>query len=564
MTASQNEIAKDLATGTASNLMDILASFTENTGGVGSKAVASMFKLSAITINLVTQVPNAGDTSQQIVSTGKVLTTYFLSEAVAAGALATVGSKLSSNPYVKATATIFGGLVGWGAGFLYDGITEVKQDGTVIQRGSNGKEIVLNPDDVAVFKDYASNKSISISYDINHNLKYISVSDISGNKGYKVETDGTITAYDKQNGILSVTNINNSNLPTNAQNIINDIAGEIDYNLNLSSSSSGLSSSQFYSNQYDYNQFGTFSKNSFIGSTSGLDIGTLGDFSISAKNTQIKQFADGSSLTSYYDPTTGKSFMLVTGADGKYTFYYPDSTNPAGISTVSFYNPSELPFAAKGLFDSFIGNVTKDLSDEFSQLPTSSLPKILDLLPDPLEKLVSPDILLPNKLLPSWLAPPVGMQQGNGGVQFPAGNGGGAEPLILDLNGDGARSTRLGYGAGSLSTTYFDMDNDGFAERTAWVASGDGLLVMDKNGNGKIDNQTELFGNTATYANGFLNLKQYDSNSDNKITSADADGYYLTQSPQRHTEFTENSVSNDNHKNGGVIVRRMDAMRLAG
>jgi len=167
-------------------------------------------------------------------------------------------------------------------------------------------------------------------------------------------------------------------------------------------------------------------------------------------------------------------------------------------------------------------------------------------------------------LLPPWLAPPTGMQQGNGGVMFPAGNGGGIEPLILDLNGDGAKSTRLGYGAGSLSTTYFDMDNDGFAERTAWVASGDGLLVMDKNGNGKIDNQTELFGNTATYANGFLNLKQYDSNSDNKITSADADGYYLTQSPQRHTEFTENSVSNDNHKNGGVIVRRMDAMRLAG
>ncbi len=101
------------------------------------------------------------------------------------------------------------------------------------------------------------------------------------------------------------------------------------------------------------------------------------------------------------------------------------------------------------------------------------------------------------KLIPSWLAPPTGMQQGNGGVQFPAGNGGGAEPLILDLNGDGAKSTRLGYGAGSISTTYFDMDNDGFAERTAWVASGDGLLVMDKNGNGKIDNQTELFGNDA-------------------------------------------------------------------
>ncbi len=53
--------------------------------------------------------------------------------------------------------------------------------------------------------------------------------------------------------------------------------------------------------------------------------------------------------------------------------------------------------------------------------------------------------------LPDWLVPVVAMQQGNGGVMFPAGNGGGAEPLVLDLNGDGAHASRLGYGAGSLS-----------------------------------------------------------------------------------------------------------------
>jgi len=159
------------------------------------------------------------------------------------------------------------------------------------------------------------------------------------------------------------------------------------------------------------------------------------------------------------------------------------------------------------------------------------------------------------KLLPSWLMPVSGLY-GQAPLQV-------SSPLVLDLDGDGVEASKMGYGTGA-STVYFDMDNDGFAERTAWATGGDGLLALDKNGNGKIDNQNELFGNNATYANGFLNLKQYDSNSDNKITSADADGYYLTQSPQRHTEFTENSVSNDNHKNGGVIVRRMDAMRLAG
>ena len=74
-------------------------------------------------------------------------------------------------------------------------------------------------------------------------------------------------------------------------------------------------------------------------------------------------------------------------------------------------------------------------------------------------------------------------------------------PLVLDLNGNGTNSTRL-----NESNVYFDMDGDGFKERTAWVESGDGLLVLDKNGNGTIDNGTELFGNFTALACG--NKKQ--------------------------------------------------------
>ncbi len=93
-------------------------------------------------------------------------------------------------------------------------------------------------------------------------------------------------------------------------------------------------------------------------------------------------------------------------------------------------------------------------------------------------------------------------------------------PLVLDLDGDGVEVSKLAYGEGG-SSTYFDMDNDGYAERTAWASGGDGILCIDRNNNGKIDGQSELFGNTSTYADGFANLKQYDSNNDNKITSAD-------------------------------------------
>jgi hypothetical protein len=41
---------------------------------------------------------------------------------------------------------------------------------------------------------------------------------------------------------------------------------------------------------------------------------------------------------------------------------------------------------------------------------------------------------------------------------------------------------------------YFDIDNDGFAERVGWVSPQDGQLARDLNGNGKIDDITELFG----------------------------------------------------------------------
>ena len=91
-------------------------------------------------------------------------------------------------------------------------------------------------------------------------------------------------------------------------------------------------------------------------------------------------------------------------------------------------------------------------------------------------------------------------------------------PLVLDLDGDGIELTDV-TGPGAV---YFDLDNDGLAERAGWVTGGDGLLALDRNDNGTIDAQNELFGDTATAANGFENLKTLDSNGDNKITLVDA------------------------------------------
>lgn len=122
-------------------------------------------------------------------------------------------------------------------------------------------------------------------------------------------------------------------------------------------------------------------------------------------------------------------------------------------------------------------------------------------------------------LMPDWFSSPSDLfQHGPKSIS----------PLVLDLNGDGISVTKLGFDS-DKSIVYFDMDNDGFAQRTAWVTGGDGLLCVDLNNNGLIDNQSELFGNNPNIydgyqiakTDGFLALKAYDSNNDNKITSAD-------------------------------------------
>jgi hypothetical protein len=97
-----------------------------------------------------------------------------------------------------------------------------------------------------------------------------------------------------------------------------------------------------------------------------------------------------------------------------------------------------------------------------------------------------------------------------------------ASPLILDLNGDGVHT--LGIGAG----VQFDIRADGRKVNTGWVGSGDGLLALDRNGDGVINDGGELFG-TATStskggkaADGFAALGELDSNRDGVVDSKDA------------------------------------------
>jgi RHS repeat-associated protein len=89
------------------------------------------------------------------------------------------------------------------------------------------------------------------------------------------------------------------------------------------------------------------------------------------------------------------------------------------------------------------------------------------------------------------------------------------DPLVLDLDGDGIELVSI-----EDSTVQFDLNADGFTDQTGWVKGDDGLLALDENQNGRIDDIRELFGDATT--DGFIELKTLDSNNDNLINARDA------------------------------------------
>ncbi|MDX5630487.1 MULTISPECIES: calcium-binding protein [unclassified Brenneria] len=94
-------------------------------------------------------------------------------------------------------------------------------------------------------------------------------------------------------------------------------------------------------------------------------------------------------------------------------------------------------------------------------------------------------------------------------------------PIVIDLDGDGIETLKTG-------AAYFDLDGDALSELTGWVSPDDGLLALDRNGDGRIGNGGELFGNHTllsngkTADNGFLALAEYDDNGDKTIDAQDA------------------------------------------
>ncbi len=85
------------------------------------------------------------------------------------------------------------------------------------------------------------------------------------------------------------------------------------------------------------------------------------------------------------------------------------------------------------------------------------------------------------------------------------------DPLVLNFNGGPALGDR---------TFRFDLDRDGQPDQIAFVGPGSGFLALDGNGNGVIDDGSELFGPTS--GDGFGELAAYDGDRNGWIDENDA------------------------------------------
>ena len=86
------------------------------------------------------------------------------------------------------------------------------------------------------------------------------------------------------------------------------------------------------------------------------------------------------------------------------------------------------------------------------------------------------------------------------------------DPLVLNFGGTATQLTSQRF--------KFDLNTDGKTEDINFVAGGSGFLALDRNGDGKINNGSELFG--ARSGNGFAELAALDTDHNGWIDENDA------------------------------------------
>ncbi len=121
-------------------------------------------------------------------------------------------------------------------------------------------------------------------------------------------------------------------------------------------------------------------------------------------------------------------------------------------------------------------------------------------------------------------------------------------PIILDLDGGGVETL-----SAAESNASYDMDGDGIGDDTSWFGRGEGLLFLDRDGNGTLSNAGEMSftGDVANARSDLEGLAAFDSNRDGQLSSADAN-------------FTSFKIWRDRDGDGIVDAREIMTLRQAG
>lgn len=91
------------------------------------------------------------------------------------------------------------------------------------------------------------------------------------------------------------------------------------------------------------------------------------------------------------------------------------------------------------------------------------------------------------------------------------------DPLMINID--------TNVGTVSDQKFFFDLDADGKEERISFAGKGSGFLALDKNGDGKINDGSELFGTGS--GDGFRDLAEYDEDGNDWIDENDSIFYRL-------------------------------------
>lgn len=91
-------------------------------------------------------------------------------------------------------------------------------------------------------------------------------------------------------------------------------------------------------------------------------------------------------------------------------------------------------------------------------------------------------------------------------------------PIILDLDGGGVTTV-----SAQVGRARYDMDGDGISDMTSWMGRGEGMLFLDRDGNGTLSNAGEFsfVNDVEGAASDLVGLRAFDSNEDGILSSAD-------------------------------------------